>query len=344
MIKRILYISLFATILIFGYLLFTRANFDQNNSIKSSKSFQETQTLRVAYGEWPPDLIVYLAKNKGFFEKNNLNVELVKISGFDELFELIDKNEIDIWPVTLLDSVIALNENKDWSIFLLEDFSAGADALITYPDSGIKEISDLKGRTVGVETETVGEFFLAILLERENLTLNDINIINLSFDAIPQALKDGIIDAGMTYEPSITESLEDGAVVVVDSQKESGVIVDVFASYKQNLEENRIAYIKFSNAILEASDFFANNPEESIEIMKIPFNNSNEELANAFEKLVIPDYKDNVLAFNRASGYKSLYILGKQAEQYLEEQGIITPTGHLESLFSSVIEYVDNTQ
>lgn len=335
MLKRNLALLLFILVLaLVGTAIFFYPNL---NSYIAEEN--EVKTLRVLYGEWPPDLIAYLAQEKGYFEEEGVSVELVKIGGFEELFELVDGGEADVWPVTLLDAIIAYSEGKDWQIFLVEDYSAGADAvLVAESQDEIEDIEDLKGKTVGLEEGTVGEFFLQILLTRSGLSLEDLEIVDMSFDEIPSALADGTIDVGVTYEPAVTESVNQGARVLTDTEKERGVIADVYAAHKTELEAYSEEYKKFMRAILKAADFYNENPEEAVEIMKEPFGNDSTELLEGLSKLQITTGRDNLTAFDRNSGYASLYTGAKQAEQYLEEEGVITPSSSLNDLFSNLID------
>ncbi len=332
-------ILLFASTLLVFLLIFS-SGCNQSSATGEVADVPQT-TLRVAYGEWPPDLIVYLAEQRGYFSAHGADVELVQISGFEELFELIESGDIDIWPVTLLDAVIAYAEGEDWQVIMLEDFSEGADAVVTLPENEIKKVSDLAGKTVGVEQGTVGEFFLQILLTREDLTLEDVTIVDLAFDEIPPALARGEIDAGVTYEPSITEVLDAGGEVLVNTEKERNVIVDVYAADKSRINDFPNDYKNFMKGILDASEYYNDNPDEAIAIMAEPFGNSPEELTSAFEGLKIPNLRDNTTAFNRASGFAAIYPVAQQAQRYLEDAGLIVAPKDLSELFADVIDLVE---
>lgn len=307
-------------------------------STEEEVSTEDWPTLRVSYSEWPGDLIVYLAEEKGFFEDEELHVELVPVANFEETFENVDLNKVDIWALTLLDTVLLYSMGADWDILMLEDFSNGADAIVTLPDNGILSVSDLAGQVVGVEQGTVGEFFLKIVLERQDLSLDDLTLVNLTYDEIPNALLSGEIDAGVTYEPAVTEIVNQGGTVVLDSSQERGVIVDVFLGMSEAIQENPEVYKKFIRAMLNASDYYNQNPEEAVAIMAEAFGTDPEELMLAFEGLEIPDLQDNLTAFDRSSGYASLAILSRQAQQFLYEQALIEELVDLEPLFSDLIK------
>lgn len=293
-------------------------------------------TVRFLYSDWPPDLIAYLAEKKGYFKKNNVNVELIPVSGYDELLEKKnDPNVPYVWSFTLLDALKeqALGEEKDGQILLVEDYSAGADAVMASEQSGIETIADLKGRKVGVESGTVGEFFLSILLKREGLSLDDLQVDSLPSEEIPGALKSGQIEAGVAYQPDVSTALNAGAILLRDTKQERGVIVDVYVGKRSDIQANKQAYQNFAKSIFEAADYYNAHPEESIDIMKDAFGIHASELKDTFDTLQIASLRDNQTAFNRSSGFTSLYNLGKQAEQFLEEQDIIKNPLDYDALF-----------
>ncbi len=329
-----LFAFLILVLLGFGIYFFSSYGFQE----PAAELTERTTILRIGYSEWPPDLIVYLAQEKGFFEANGLQVELVPVDGFEDLFEKIENKQIDLWPVTLLDAVIAYSEGEEWQIIALEDYSNGADAVLTMEDSGIEGISGLTGKKVGTEQGTVGEFFLQILLQRDGLELSDVEIVDMSYDQIPAALVSGEIDAGVTYEPSITETLNQGGRVLTDSASERGTIVDVYSAYRSHLEAYPESYKKFVLSLLDAADYYNAHPEESISIMAEAYGNDVEELSKAFEKLKIPNLRENQTAFKRTSGFESLFNLAKQAELYLVDQGVVQKTSDLTLLFSDLVD------
>ena len=56
------------------------------------------------------------------------------------------------------------------------------------------------------------------------------------------------------------------------------------------------------------------------EIIKEPLGMTTEEIVETFYKLQIPTLRENKTAFDRSSGFSSLYNLARLAQQYIEEQ------------------------
>lgn len=309
---------------------------DEQQPAAPSDQPQSSTTLRMLYSEWPPDMMAFLAQEKGFFKEQGVDVELVWVDGFEENVATRMAGGTDVWNYTLLDFITeyADGTEKDGQVFLIEDFSAGADAVVVNSDE-IQSMSDLKGKNVGVEVGTIGEFFLNILLQKEGLTLDDVNAIDAGFDAIPGMLADGTIDAGITYEPAISEAVAGGARVLVDSSQERGTIVDVYVAKKDHLAAHPNEYKALIKALLQANDYYNSNPEESAEIIKDKLGMTTEEVVETFEGLRLVDLRDNLTAFDRNSGHSSLYNLSQLAQQYLEDQGVLDEPFPLDPLLNS---------
>jgi len=283
----------------------------------------ENEKVVMSYSEWPPDTIVFLASEKGFFKDHGVDVEVVFVEGYEDLFEKVDNGEIDIWNNTFFDLVYEVGHGADWQTILVEDFSYGADGIVVMEDSGIDTIADLKGKKVAVEMQTVGDFFLQILLERENLSADDLTLIDLSAEESATALINGEVDAAVTYEPYITETAEEGTKILTDSEREKGLIVDVLVANKNLIPEKKESYKKVILGWLDAVDYLNNDPEEAAEILKDIFGMTTEDTVAMFETFKIPNLRDNLTAFSRGAGFESLYTLGDLSKDYLIDQDML---------------------
>ncbi len=331
-------IAVFLITLLGGYYLLMGGNMDKADL---TDDWKNDPPLRILYSPWPPDTINYLAQEKGFFDKHKVNVELVWVEGYEGLFENIENGTADLWNLTLLDAVKAFSEGDDWQVVLVQDYSVGADAVVSLPDNKITDIAGLKGKKIGMESETIGEFFLAILLKKENLTFDDITIVEVASEDVQSALKEGTIDAGVCYEPCPTEVLADNGLIIVDSAKERGVIVDIYSGKKSKIEKNKEQYIRAISAIVEAGEYFNKYPEEAAKIIKEPLEMSDKEILETFNKIKIADLRENLIAFNRSAGFESAHTSAKLAQQYLEDQGAIDTSVDPDELFSDIIYEVE---
>lgn len=303
----------------------------------STQPEEEAVTLTFLISPWPPDAINYLAQEKGFFKKHGVNVELLWADGYEETFSQVEDGSLDVWNTTLLDAVNYHSTTGVGQAIWLEDSSAGADALVTLQGNQIDSIADLKGKRVGAESGTVGEFFLQILLGRQGLNLSDLTIVDTGSEEVVDKLISKEIDAGVCYEPCPTEILNSGGMVLVNSAKERGLIVDVYVAREDHMEKHKESYVKAFRAIAEAQEYFRQNKEESALIMQEVLKMSPEDILASFDGLRVANLRDNQTALNRSSGFSSLYNLARLAGQYLQEREILHASFDTDQVISSEI-------
>lgn len=302
----------------------------------SSQVEADSVTLRVLYSDWPPDMMVYLADKKGFFEVEGLDVELVKDQGLTDAATIRKNEKIDVWAYPLLDFIqeAATGVEKNAQVFMLEDYSEGADGLISYT---LTDVKDLKGKKIGAESGTVGEFFLNIVLSDKNIDKTDVEIINIAYDDVIEKIKTGEIDAGVTYEPDLGTAVKDGANVLIDSKTTRRSIVDVFVAKKGDLSSRPEAYRDFVRGVQKAFAFYNENPSEAAEILKDEMGMSELEIIETYKTLNLPNLEANINAFDPLAGHESIYNLARMAMKYLEEQNLIEEQIELEPLFNKEI-------
>jgi NitT/TauT family transport system substrate-binding protein len=82
-------------------------------------------------------------------------------------------------------------------------------SFIARRDKGISSERDIKGKTVGYLPGTVSYLYLARLLDKLGLSANDLRLVALQPPAMPQALKGGVIDAFVMWEPWNDQALQE---------------------------------------------------------------------------------------------------------------------------------------
>lgn len=87
-------------------------------------------------------------------------------------------------------------------------------ALVTRPDSGIKSVTDLKGKKVAAYVGTDPWFFLLRALEEHGLSSRDVTIINIPHPEGRIALERGEVDAWAGLDPHMADvQLQSGFVL-----------------------------------------------------------------------------------------------------------------------------------
>ena len=161
------------------------------------------KTFVVGKSDWPAwDLFEYSYPTFNFFSKYNL-----KFSNFSNYQDIVDsfiQNKIDIATITLLEALYISSQIEDeLSIVLLLDYTTGGDAIVS--QKNIQFLDHLRGKTIGIEKNTVSYFTLLRALHKAGLSEDNINIKEYPLFDLISEFKNNNLDAISLYDPYIYE-------------------------------------------------------------------------------------------------------------------------------------------
>jgi len=241
----------------------------------------------IGYGPW------WIAKEKGLFEKNGLDAELVDFVQDTEVNAAFASGDMDAANLATHTAIKLFSNGVDLRTVLLEDASYAADAILAKPE--IQSISDLKGRTVAYEEGSTSDLLLNYALMQNNMSLADINPSPMPAADAGSALIADKVDAAVTYEPYISAALAENKnlKLLYDAGERPGLISDVFVVSGKFLKENPLAVLALLKVWDEAMTFYKENPEEAKAIIATAVGSTPEELATAFDGVRFYDLAEN---------------------------------------------------
>ncbi|MDR9441043.1 MAG: ABC transporter substrate-binding protein, partial [Halomonas sp.] len=135
--------------------------------------------------------------------------------------------ELDGAALTLDEVLKARAEGLPLAVILVFDDSVGADMVLARPQ--IATLADLSGARIAVERSAVGSLVLHKLLEAAGLTADQLEVVDLPPDRQLAVWRQGDIDAVVTYEPTASQLMREGARRLYDSSQFPDMILDVLA-------------------------------------------------------------------------------------------------------------------
>ena len=223
-------------------------------------------TMRLGMTTWVGYGPMFLARDKGFFKENGLDVELRIIEDAAIYMAAIAAGELD-GNASTLDEIMKYRSPEFCvkAVVALDD-SHGGDGVLVRED--VTSLKDLKGQQIGMNEGSVSQFWFNILLTREGMTEKDLQITNMTADDAAAAFMAGQIPAAVTWEPhlSLVRSKKQGKVLI-DSAETPGVIVDVVALTCDYIKNNPKDVEAFNKGLFKAVEFIKTNPDEAYAIM-----------------------------------------------------------------------------
>ena len=278
--------------------------------------------IKLGFSTWPGWLPWQVTEEMGFFEAAGVDVELVWFEGYLDSINAFAAGQLDGNSQTLSDTLLSVAAGSDQRIVLTNDNSTGNDQIIV--DSGIGAITDLADKDIGVEAGVVDHFLLALGLEREGLTLDDVNIVNLETGAAASAFAAGQMDAVGVFAPFTTVALgRADSKVLFTSADFPGAIPDHLAVSGALVESRPEAVQRIINAWYMTLDYINNNPAEAIAIMAKRAGVSVEEYEEYDAGTTLFSAADAVAAYTPGEDFSHLDFAAREIAAFLLETGFV---------------------
>ncbi len=161
---------------------------------------------RIRLGAYAGDVgaLEWVALDQGFYEESGVIVEVKSYSSGKEAMDALRAGEVDV--ATASEFVVATEAMIKSDLRILSSISHYRNkGIIGRRDHGITKPADLKGKRIGVTMPSGGEYSLSVFLALNQLTTNDVTLVNLSADQIVLELIAGNIDAAITWGSHVEE-------------------------------------------------------------------------------------------------------------------------------------------
>lgn len=292
---------------------------------------QGLQKITYGYQDWPGVLPYLVAYDQGFFKQVGLDVLLVKEDSYVQgVADLISGRVDFVGDIALIDLVKRVSAGSALKVVLATDYSNGADGIVAKSD--IKSIKEFKGKRIALEKETIGEYLLYDALRKNNLTLNDVTIIDLAAQEAAQAFIRKEVDVTVTYEPGLSSAVSLGQGNLIYTSADSpGLIIDVLAFRAGYLASNEGKAKAVVAAYFKAIDYIDANPSGAYAIGAKYFEVTPAEFQEQLKGIKQMKMLDNLNALAYKSSLDSLHGQIKAMEAFLQTKGnIINPVDSLD--------------
>ncbi len=213
-----------------------------------------------------PFVGAYVAREKGFFEREGLEVTIEHSAGQGEHLQLLTAGKIQ---VTTQDAAVLLQRRADPGLPLVSIAligQRGQQAYAALASSGLQTPKDWEGRTVGYKGTPPPDLFA--LLKAAGADAQKISLVNVGFD--PRILTEGKVDVYPVFksnEPYLIRSW--GYELTLWDAADYGVptLGLTYVTTESILQEQPEALRRFLKAALEGIRYAEQNPDEAIEIV-----------------------------------------------------------------------------
>ncbi|SNB52371.1 putative hydroxymethylpyrimidine transport system substrate-binding protein [Arboricoccus pini] len=210
-----------------------------------------------------------VAKQKGFFKAEGLDVELIAPSDPNDASKLTAAKQADIG----LSYQPQLQLQVDGGLPLMRIgtlIATPLNCLLVREDSGIRQIADLKGKKIGYSVAGLEDGLIATILKKNGLAPGDVTLVNVNFSLSPALISgqvDAVIGAYRNFE--LTQMQIEGAKGRCFPVEEEGIPAYDELIYVTNPDNvGRPELKRFMQAVEAATMWIDNHPEEAFDVFK----------------------------------------------------------------------------
>ncbi len=174
------------------------------------------ERVTIRYGFLPvPTVPLYAAMAHDLFEKENVDVQLVKFTSGPAAFQALQAGSIDAAQGGIATYYMATTRGLDvrW-VYTYGDYSP-IEGLVVTKGSKVREFRELKGKKVTYPAGSTQHLAHLYALRRAGMGLNDIEIVPLAPPQGLAAVLNGDVEGGWFWDPFVSQAVQKGATRIV---------------------------------------------------------------------------------------------------------------------------------
>jgi len=179
-------------------------------------------TVKVAYLPIISNGPLFIAQEEGYFARQGITVEFVKFQSAPASVPALVSGDISVsggqFSPAMVNAIM-----KGANVRIVADKGRASSGSCTtngivvrrelFERGEVTKVSDLKGRKIMFTSDQ--SYLVSLLLEKGNLTADDVEIVNMDFASGVVALTNGAVDAGDLTEPFITQVNNSRSAVMI---------------------------------------------------------------------------------------------------------------------------------
>ena len=231
--------------------------------------------------DWYPNAVhsfIYDAIDKGYFEEEGLNVNILFPSNNNDPISLSAVGKVDA-GLYYQDDIIMAKANEDVPVVTIGTVvREPLDTISFLKSTGITRPKDLEGKTLGTTGVEFGDALIKKMMENDGSSIDKVNVVNVGFDLM-SSMTTGNVDAtfGCFINHEIPQLEKEGFEMGYFRPSDFGIpnyYSLVFVAGQDSVNNNPEKYHKFLRACSKGFYDMKNNPEDTLKILLA---NQNEE-------------------------------------------------------------------
>ncbi len=292
-------------------------------------------TVQVGVTTFWGEAAFFVAQSEGFFEEEGLEVIAHPHTAGKKSLKELYQGTLDIAHVAEIPVVRALSGAKPYSkykefnlkIFTGMIYTSNSQKIIARRDHGIENPRDLRNKKVGLYYETTSEYFFDTFLLEHGIQEQQVEKVNIDISQHYMALKNGQVDAVVSWEPyasEILKKLKDNTFKLNSVLGHSTLWLGV--SSETYIQQHPETIVKYLQALKKAQDYIKSHPEQT----KLLVSEKTKTSLSIIEDLWAS------IEYELTIGERMLFLLNEQQRWFIQEKQRIDDTTKQSDVHSAI--------
>lgn len=230
-------------------------------------STDDRAVVRFAFQDRIGSVIPIVSDRKGFFKEQGLKLIPLRFSSGPACSEALYSGAADIGDMGDTTAVIMTAKTDRFAIIASHATGEHRHRIMVQKNSELKAIHDLKGKRLGVKKGTSTYGGLLAALKSQNMSPQDLQIVDLTPSVMTDALLAGSLDAFVASEPTPSSAEEKGARQLATLGGLDNEYPILILANRQMILNRPDVVKSFLRALKKGEQYAAEHPEETVEIM-----------------------------------------------------------------------------
>jgi NitT/TauT family transport system substrate-binding protein len=228
----------------------------------------EKVSLRLAWVYDMAEVGIFVAKDKGFYEKEGIDLE-IKPGGFGlDPLKLIAAGS-DAFGVGGAVNLLLAREKGMPLVAIGAEFQHTPVGFIVRKDSGIKNFPDFRGRKVGVQTGADTDTLYRAMLAKFGMSAKDVREVPIQFDPTPFVSRQiDVLPGYVSNQPITLKNQGVETAVITAASQGLNAYGNVYFVSDKTLKERPDLVLRFIRATKAGWEYAMNNRDGAISAMK----------------------------------------------------------------------------
>ena len=273
----------------------------------------------------PDHAPLFVAYERGYFRDRGLEVEFIAPSNPNDPPKLVAAGKADLAVSYQHQHQMQVDQGLPL-VRVATLVATPLNSLVVLADGDIRDIGDLKGKTIGYSVGGFETVLLKVMLEKASLTLDDVKLINVNFSLSPSLFTgsaDGVIGAFRNFELNQMDiENRPGRAFYVEEYGIPAYDELILVANRDSLDDPKLG--KFVDGLEAGVQYLVNHPDDSWQLFIAG------ERKDLDDELNRRAWRDTLPRFALRPGALDRTRYQRFAE-FLKDQDIITEIAPLES-------------